>query len=132
MPWLSRLNEDHTTEKCSRPFQQPPPFDLNSVVVNRTTGETLSQRQTRLESNFRNETADLNARFQESEQERDRAWRKLLKTKAEFDGGRRRFDPTLMPLPSLRSSGMVANSCRDSSCCSSCNLRAAKPHVCGS
>jgi hypothetical protein len=90
------------------PFQQPPTPDLNSIVVNRTTGETLSQRQNRLDTNLRNEIADLNSRFQKSEQERERAWRKLLKTKAEFDGGRRRFDPNLMPLPSLRSSGMVA------------------------
>ena len=89
-------------------FQQLPPPDFNNMVVNRSTGETYSQQQTRLETTLRNETTDLNNRFQASEQERDRAWRKLLKTKAEFDGGRRRFDPNLMPLPSLRSSGMVA------------------------
>jgi len=91
-----------------KPFQQPPPLDVNNIVVDRNTGETIKERQTRLDNDFHNEMGVLNSRFQKSEQDRERAWRKLLKTKAEFDGGRRRFDPNLMPLPSLRSSGMVA------------------------
>ena len=100
-------------------FHPPPPPDVNDVVVDQNTGETLGERQERLEGALRKKLADLGTNLHASEEARKRGWKKLLKTKAEFDiphqlmtnaGGRKskmQFDPNqfhLLPVPPLRAS----------------------------
>ena len=65
-------------------FVPPPAPDMNQVV-NAQTGETISQEQQRIEGEFQHKVNSLNVRLQNSEEERKRAWKKMLKTKAEFD-----------------------------------------------
>jgi hypothetical protein len=108
-------------DKCED-FNPPPPPDVNSLVVDQNTGETLGQRQERLEGALHKELADLGTNLHASEEARKRAWKKLLKTKADFDiphqlmsnaGGRKsrmQFDPNqfhLLPVPPLRASSVA-------------------------
>jgi hypothetical protein len=92
----------------------PPPNDPNAVL---STEENMTQRQLRVETEYRNKYNAMSTKFQESEAERGRAWRKMMKTKAELDvphdqslGSsvrRGKVDLTnyhLVPLPPLRSS----------------------------
>lgn len=92
----------------------PPPNDPNTILDN---GENMTQRQLRVETEYRSQYNAMSGKFQESEAERGRAWRKMMKTRAELDvphdqslGGslpRGRVDLTnyhLIPLPPLRSS----------------------------
>jgi hypothetical protein len=97
---------DHFAE-----FTPPPLPNFDHVVVDQTTGETYAQRAQRLENSARSQMQALTARLQQSEEDRKRAWRKLLKTKAEFDySNQRRMDPNQIqstPLPPLRHSQAV-------------------------
>jgi hypothetical protein len=92
----------------------PPPNDPNGIDP---SGENMTQRQLRVETEYRNQYNAMSAKFQECEVERGLAWRKMMKTKAELDvppdpsldGNFRRgkIDLTnyhLVPLPPLRSS----------------------------
>jgi hypothetical protein len=103
-------------------FNPPPPPNVTTLVLDQNTGETFGQRQERLESTLRKELADMGTNLHESEEARKRAWKKLLKTKAEFDiphqlisnaGGRKsrmHFDPNqfhLLPVPPLRASSVA-------------------------
>jgi hypothetical protein len=100
-------------------FHPPPPPDVTDVVVDQNTGETLGERQERLEGALRKKLADLGTNLHASEEARKRGWKKLLKTKAEFDiphqlmtnsGGRKskmQLDPNqfhLLSVPPLRAS----------------------------
>lgn len=103
-------------------FNPPLPPNATSLVLDQNTGETLRQRQERLESTLRKELADMGTNLHASEEARKKAWKKLLKTKAEFDiphqlisnaGGRKsrmQFDPNqfhLLPVPPLRASSVA-------------------------
>jgi hypothetical protein len=101
-------------------FVQPPVPDY----VNQQTGESIGQQQLRIETELRQALQALNTRFQNSEEERKKAWKKMLKTKSEFDmtsmnqlgqgqyGNARRTNSLqvdlnnyhLVPLPPLRTS----------------------------
>jgi hypothetical protein len=61
-------------------FVPPPPPGFNPE-----TGEDMAQRQHRVESEYRSQYNLMNAQFQASETERAKAWRKMMKTKAELD-----------------------------------------------
>ena len=64
----------------------PPPLSTDrDPIINTTTGETMSQYHERLESNMRREMTRIQARLGTNEEERKRAWRKLLKVKQEFE-----------------------------------------------
>ena len=93
-------------------FNPPPPPNVHSFIVDHTTGETLSRRHERREGGLRNSLDALTQRLQQSEEERKRAWRKMMKTKAEFEMPRRgRLDMNqinLLPVPPLRASTTAA------------------------
>jgi hypothetical protein len=52
---------------------------------NPETGEDMTQRQHRIESEYRSQYSLMNTQFQASETERAKAWRKMMKTKAELE-----------------------------------------------
>jgi hypothetical protein len=89
---------------------QPPPAPGSS----NQNGESLEQQHMRMEGELRRQFSDCNAKFSASEEERKRAWKKMMKTKAELDlpnqqsGARRgRIDLSnyhQMPIPLLRNS----------------------------
>lgn len=92
----------------------PPGFDFE-------TGEDMRQRQHRLENEYRSQYNLMNAQFQTSEQERSKAWRKMMKTKADFDiphehvmGGMRQSirvtssNYNQIPMPTFQGSANVA------------------------
>jgi hypothetical protein len=95
------------------PPQSP---DFNGIVINPATGETFGERALRVESTARSQMHTLTTRLQQSEEDRKRFWRKLMKTKAEFEmpvSGRRRLDPSQagqIPLPPLRASTIIPQS----------------------
>lgn len=87
----------------------PPP----SPHVNKQTGESLAQQHMRMENELRRQINDCATKFVASEEERKRAWKKMMKTKAEIDlptnnyGRRGRIDLSnyhQVPLPQLKSS----------------------------
>ena len=91
-------------------------------AVDPQTGESMAQQHLRLDAEIRKDMNLINERLNASEKERERAWKKMLKTKAEFElphsqnqpGNSRRkmqIDLTnyhLMPVPSLRASSQEA------------------------
>jgi hypothetical protein len=90
----------------------PPP----APGVNKQTGETLIQQQQRMEGQLKRQMSEMNAKFAASEEERKRAWKKMMKTKVElelphqpFSGGVKRGRIDLsnyhqIPVPLLRNS----------------------------
>lgn len=87
------------------PFVPPPAPNFDTIVVG--NGETLSQRAQRIEVAGRRDLQTLNASLSQAEDDRRRAWRKLCKTKSEFElpAGRARADA---PLPPLRANNPVS------------------------
>ena len=89
------------------PFQ-PPSQTKYQGPIDPTTGETKLQRSTRLEKSLRAELDNLTSKLRGSEEDRLRAWRKLMKTKAELEmphvpsQSRRHVEGT--PLPHLHKS----------------------------
>lgn len=59
----------------------PPP----APGMNAQTGENMAQRQHRVELEYRQQYTALDAKFQKSETERGRAWRKVMKSQAEIN-----------------------------------------------
>jgi hypothetical protein len=94
-------------------FVPPHAPDFDAIVVDKETGETYGQRNQRIQASAHQQLQTLNMQLQQSEEERKRAWRKLCKTKAEYElptSGRRRVDPDLAaqtPVPPLRASSAV-------------------------
>jgi len=88
------------------PFKPPPaPPSLSPG-----SGESLAQKATRLDEQLRHQHQECVNRLKQSEEERKRAWKKMVKTKAEFEmqpiqQGRRgaRFDPSnyVVQMPGL-------------------------------
>jgi hypothetical protein len=66
-------------------FQPPPEPDYSQEVLDKATGETLGDRREKLEGEIRSKLAELDPQLHASEEERKKAWRKLLKTKSDFD-----------------------------------------------
>jgi hypothetical protein len=104
-------------EKFQEPYNCPAPPDIGNAVVDQESGETFLQRQQRIESSLRQEVNAVAVNLRTSEDERQRAWKKMLKTKAEFDlpshqvtnmnGGRIHVDLNnyhVMALPALQAS----------------------------
>ena len=97
-------------------FSPPPPPNVDSMIVDPATRETLSQRTQRVENSARSQMQQLSLRFQQSEDDRKRAYRKYLKTRAEFEvplPGHRRLDVNQInsfPLPPLRQSQAMQHS----------------------
>jgi hypothetical protein len=104
-------------EKFQEPYNCPAPPNLGNVVVDQESGETAMQRQQRIEASLRQEVNTVAVNLRSSEDERQRAWKKMLKTKAEFDlpthqvtnmnGGRIHVDLNnyhVMALPALQAS----------------------------
>lgn len=104
-------------EKFQEPYNPPAPPDIGSAVVDQESGETAMQRQQRIEASLRQEVNAVAVNLRACEDERQRAWKKMLKTKAEFDlpshqvtnmnGGRTHVDLNnyhLMALPALQTS----------------------------
>lgn len=95
----------------------PPPASVGSADVDKATGETAIQSQQRIELAFRQEVSALTLKIRSCEEDRLRTWKKMLKTKAEFDiphhhvtnmhGGSIHVNLSnyhLMPLPPLQAS----------------------------
>jgi hypothetical protein len=104
-------------EKFQEPYNCPAPPDLGNAIVDQESGETIMQRQQRIEASLRQEVNAVAVNLRTSEDERQRAWKKMLKTKAEFDlpthqitnmnGGRMHVDLNnyhVMALPALQAS----------------------------
>jgi hypothetical protein len=104
-------------EKFQEPYNPPAQPDLGGAVVDTESGETAMQRQQRIEASLRQEVNAISINLRSCEDERQRAWKKMLKTKAEFDipthqvtnmsGGRIHVDLHnyhVMALPALQAS----------------------------
>jgi hypothetical protein len=104
-------------EKFQEPYNPPAPPDFGGAVVDQESGETAMQRQQRIEASLRQEVNTVSVYLRSCEDERQRAWKKMLKTKAEFDlpshqvtnmnGGRIHVDLNnyhVMALPALQAS----------------------------
>jgi len=111
------LTESPIQLKRFEPFVPPPPNNPSSVVVNHKTGETFGQQQQRLENSLRVELTNLAQRLGNAEEDRKRAWRKMLKTRAEFEpdqytgrGSAKKYNDSWqnVPCPALRASGAAA------------------------
>ena len=101
-------------------FKPPLMPDFSETVLD--NGETLGQRQERLEGGLRKQLTDIATQLHLSEEERKKAWKKLLKTKTDLDvphshptgaGGRGTvsFRPNqlhLLPVPPLQAGGAAA------------------------
>ena len=61
--------------------QEPKP---ENIIVDQNTGETLSAKVDRLQSRFNQEIQAAKMKLAQAEEERKRAWRKMEKTKAEY------------------------------------------------
>ena len=59
----------------------PPP----APGMNAQTGENMAQRQHRVEMEYRKQYTAVDAKYQKSETERGRAWRKVMKAQAEIN-----------------------------------------------
>lgn len=102
-------------------FIPPPGPDIANLVEDQSTGETFAQRQARIEQSVKKELNNLSLKLQASEDERRRAWRKMLKIKAEFEAPSHRFylnaareripidsgNYHMHPVPPLRSSHLA-------------------------
>jgi hypothetical protein len=111
------VGEGKLQDKKMGDFVPPPSHD---AMHNMGGGDSLAQQQMRMETEMRRQLGDFQLNFQNSEEERKRAWKKMLKTKAELDlpqaglfpqnqrRGRMQLDLTnyhLVPMPALRASG---------------------------
>jgi hypothetical protein len=107
------MMEDKIPNKKFDNFVPPRP------QANQQTGETLAQQHARMESQLKRQMNEVTVKLQASEEDRQRAWTKMMKTKAEMDPtpsmfpGRRgvRIDITnfhQVPLPQLRHSAPQA------------------------
>jgi hypothetical protein len=74
------ISEGQASSLAFKEFVPPPPPGFNPE-----TGEDMAQRQHRVESEYRSQYNMMNAQFQASETERSKAWRKMMKTKAELE-----------------------------------------------
>jgi hypothetical protein len=74
------IAEGKSTIPAFREFVPPSPPGFNSV-----TGEDMAEKQRRVEGEYRVQYNLMNQQFQTSESERAKAWRKMMKTKAELD-----------------------------------------------
>lgn len=80
--------------------------------VNKETGETLAQHHKRIESEIRRKYAETNKKLTDSEEDRKRAWKKVMKTKSEMESslrpgsssrrGRNDVSYQHVPFPALR------------------------------
>lgn len=68
-------------EKFTEPFIPPP----NPNSIDPSTGETQLQMRQRTEAILRKDMNNLTMKLRQSEEGRQRAWKRMLKTKAEFD-----------------------------------------------
>ncbi len=81
--------------------------------TNQQTGETLASQHRRMEAELKRQLQDCNVKFQASEEERQRAWTKMMKTKTDMEPspatiagrkGRTDVPNYQIPLPPLRNS----------------------------
>lgn len=73
-------NRGMRLERFNEKFVPPPdPFRTDPA-----TGESVPQRQQRLEKDLRHEIEQLNRSIRTSEESRSNAWKRMLRTKAEF------------------------------------------------
>lgn len=81
--------------------------------TNQQTGESLASQHRRMESEMKRQLHECNVKFQASEEERQRAWTKMMKTKTEIEPssaamaarrGRTDVPNFHIPLPPLRNS----------------------------
>lgn len=113
---VARLVENNVVLPQHRDFVPPP-----ARLVNGETAEELAERHRRTESECRSQYNLMNAQFNASEAERSKAWRKMMKAKAELDipheqmmhGVRQKIRVTLanfsqIPMPGFRGSANVA------------------------
>lgn len=104
-------------EKFREPYKPPAVPDFGSATTDQATGETVLQRHQRVEATLRQDMNALTMKLRSCEEDRQRAWKKMLKTKTEFDlphhqvtnihGGRIHVDRSnyhMMPLPALQTS----------------------------
>jgi hypothetical protein len=83
---VDAVEEISTGRVTNEPFTEKftfPPFP--DPVVHPETGETFSQRHRRLEEMLLQEISSAKHKLRSSEDDRQRAWKKMLRTKAEFD-----------------------------------------------
>jgi len=85
----------------------PPP----NPTVNKQTGETLAAQHLQMENQLKMQMNGITTKFNASEEERNRIWKKMMKAKADlelpqqqYSARRGRIDYTKMPLPPLRNS----------------------------
>eukprot|EP00957_Ditylum_brightwellii_P066024 5007711-Ditylum_brightwellii.AAC.1 len=103
-------------------FVPPPPPPAAGAAVDATTGETLTAKHERLENDMRKDLTTLVQQLQTSEEERRKAWKKLLKVKGEFgespaqSGGRSKKNAQLdvasmqhLPVPPLKGAPGAVN-----------------------
>lgn len=84
--------------------------------ANQATGESLAQQHSRMEQELRRQINDCGVKLAQSEEARKRAWKKMMKLKAELEPatasyGRARIDLTnyhQVPVPPLRNSTQQA------------------------
>lgn len=67
------------------PFVPPQKSNFVDYVVDQNTGELLTQRNQRLLKEMKKEGEDLRADVMRREEERHKAWRKMLKCKSEYN-----------------------------------------------
>lgn len=118
---VARTESGGNNQNPIEPFQPPPMPDFMQTVL--PSGEKLGERQERLEGHMRVKLTDLGSKLHASEEERKKAWKKLLKVKGDFDmphhhvthtggsRGRVSYGPnqfSLLPVPPLRASGAAA------------------------
>jgi hypothetical protein len=73
-----------TLTKFQEPFNPPQPPNIQGAIDPKT-GETITQRNKRVEEGLKQEVNTLALKLRNNEEERQKAWRRMLKTKAEFD-----------------------------------------------
>lgn len=69
--------------KFMEPFVAPPDTSKANEVVDPATGETLIQRTQRVQQHYKKEADALAQKQRQTEDDRARAWRRMLKVKAE-------------------------------------------------
>lgn len=71
-----------TGKSTLNPFKEF--FPPAAPGINSETGENMAQSQHRIETELRNQCNAMNTKFKESEAERTRAWRKMMKAQVEL------------------------------------------------
>lgn len=67
------------------PFRVPPQPTFETYVVDQNTGETMAQHAQRNQRTFQQELQAVQMKLGAAEEERKRAWKKLMKVKAELE-----------------------------------------------